>query len=233
MLSLLFRRNAAATAAAARVRLYCSNAAANAGESADARPSGGAPDNSTASATVNTSETNADVEALVTESLRQAALRGWNDAAIRAAVAELGWSTAAAGMIPGGAGDLALRFVHRCNVELARDLASPTADTTDSPMPSDPPATPSARTAPAAPATSATPAASIPDGRAERLQHAMRKRLEMVAPYHHNWGSALAQLTRPAHVRGAALQTALLADELAYFAGYHEPQVCRVQIFVP
>lgn len=166
---------------------------------------------------------NADLDALVTASLRQVPALGWTGASIRAAVAELGWSPAAAGMLPGGGGELALRFVTRSNEQLADDLAPLESATSPSPPePSTDASTGGDAERSKMPGASTGPPAG---DRPARLQHAVRARLGMVAPYHHNWGAGLLQLARPPHTGGAARQAAVLADEIAHFAGYDDPQV--------
>lgn len=128
-----------------------------------------------------------ELETLVTASLREVISKGWTDEAIRAATETLGWSPAAAGMLRGGSGELATRFVARSNVALARELAVGK------------------------------------ENDADRVVTAVRTRLEMVAPYKHNWASAMALMSRPTHVREAVRQSALLADEIAHYAGLATP----------
>ena len=132
-----------------------------------------------------------EVEALVTASLAEVQKLGWTNASIHSATATLGMSPAAVRMIPGGASELALRFVTRCNATLASDLAS------SEPFDSKP---------------------------ASLVATAIQKRLELITPYHHNWGSALKLIASSRSTSaGAARQSALLADEIAHYAGYRRP----------
>lgn len=132
-----------------------------------------------------------EVEMLVSESLVHVRTLGWTDAAIRAAATTLEMSPAASRMIPGGASELALRFVTRCNANFAADLAS------------------------------SRPTDSKP---AILVSTAVQKRLELISPYHHNWSSAL-KLMGSSRLTAleVARQSALLADEIAHYAGYRNP----------
>ena len=141
-----------------------------------------------------TNDGHVELEQLVTASLEVAKTHGWTTAALQAGATSLGWSPAAAGMVRGGGGELALYHVRRSNQAFATVLAD----------------------RPAEEATLGRGAA------AERVAYAVRTRLEYNAAYRHNWGSALRQLASTQPV-GSARESALLADEIAHYAGYRAP----------
>lgn len=69
------------------------------------------------------------LDMLVDAALIEAKTLGWTDASITCAAEKLGLSPAAARMIRGGPGELALRYVRQCNERLAKDLSgTPKAD---------------------------------------------------------------------------------------------------------
>lgn len=136
-----------------------------------------------------------ELEQLVTASLEAAKTHGWSTAALQAGATSLGWSPAAAGMVRGGGGELALYHIQRSNRAFATMLADKTAE------------------------------AGTGTGRnaaVERVVYAVRSRLEYNVPYRHNWASALRQLASTQAVCSAR-ETALLADEIAHYAGYRTP----------
>lgn len=125
---------------------------------------------------------------------------GWTDQAIEAAVGELGWSPAAKRMIARGPVQVAEQFVNRCNVRLAKRLS--TEDEKDA-------------------------AAAGGSDSVGRATFAIRERLEMIEPYHHNWARALALQALPQNSPRAVKNSALLIDEIAHYAGYRNPDVCN------
>ncbi|CAN8065405.1 unnamed protein product [Agarophyton chilense] len=127
--------------------------------------------------------------------LKQVSTHGWTDRAIAAAVTDLGWSPAAAQMIPRGPIQAVEQFVKRSNIQLAKRLSQ--EDEKDA----------------------AAAGGTDPVGRAT---FAIRERLEMIEPYHHNWASALALQILPQNSRKALKSSALLMDEIAHYAGYRD-----------
>lgn len=80
-------------------------------------------------------EPKAEVDLLYDAVLLQVPAHGWTDAAIRAAVQELGWSIASARMISRGPVQVVEEFVRRCNEQLAVKLAEDSEkDDRDSPV---------------------------------------------------------------------------------------------------
>lgn len=64
------------------------------------------------------------LDMLVSASLIESKTLGWTNASITSAAEKLGLSPAAARMIRGGPGELALRYIRQCNEQLAKDLAA-------------------------------------------------------------------------------------------------------------
>ena len=62
--------------------------------------------------------------------------------------------------------------------------------------------------------------------RRQRLAYAVMHRLSLAKPYQDTWRDALALVARPSHAPRTLWQSALLADEIAHFAGFSAPQVC-------
>lgn len=123
---------------------------------------------------------------------------GWTDRAISAAVTNLDWSPAATRMIRRGPVQVVEEFVRRCNVKLAERLTYENVK------------------------DAAAAGGSDPVGRST---FAMRERLEMLEPYHHNWANALALQVRPRNSQRALMTSALMVDEIAHYAGYRSTDV--------
>jgi rpsU-divergently transcribed protein len=138
---------------------------------------------------------------LVDAVLGNITLHGWTDASIAAAVRDLGWSPAAAGLLPRGPATVVETIVERFN----RDLALQLAEDED--------------------AARSTPyyEAGTPH---ERAVFAIQTRLEMATPYKRSWSQALALQALPASLPKAITASAQLADEVAHYAGYQTPDVC-------
>lgn len=145
-----------------------------------------------------TKDEEAELAMLYDAVLKQVPIRGWTDQAISAAVSDLGWSPAASQMISRGPIEVVEEFVKRCNVKLAKRLSH--EDEKDA----------------------AAAGGADPVGRAT---FAVRERLEMIEPYHHNWANALALQLLPQNSRKALKSSALLMDEIAHYAGYRTPDV--------
>lgn len=60
----------------------------------------------------------------------------------------------------------------------------------------------------------------------DRAEFAIRTRLEMVEPFHAQWPPALKLRALPRNSRRALRDSALLADEIAHYAGFTRPDVC-------
>ncbi|KAI0561996.1 Ubiquinone biosynthesis protein COQ9 [Gracilaria domingensis] len=136
--------------------------------------------------------------------LKQVPSHGWTDRSIAAAVEGLGWSPASTQMIPRGPIQVVEEFVKRSNVNLAKRLAQ--EDEKDA----------------------AAAGGRDPVGRAT---FAIRERLEMIEPHHHNWANALALQIHPQNSRKALKSSALLMDEIAHYAGYRDADVSIMEIY--
>lgn len=122
--------------------------------------------------------------------------RGWTSGAVDAALGDLGWSPAAAGLL-GRRGALGAPgvLVRRWNRELAASLADRGGD-------------------------------EVAQGEAaERAASAIRQRVEMATPLRSRWSEALQILAQPRNVKASAISSAELADEIAHYAGYRSPDV--------
>lgn len=123
--------------------------------------------------------------------------RGWTSDAVDAALADLGWSPAAVGLL-GRSGVLGAPgvLVRRWNRELATSLADRGGD-------------------------------EVAEGEAvERAASAIRQRIEMATPVRSRWSEALQILAQPRNVKASTVSSAELADEIAHYAGYRSPDVC-------
>lgn len=68
----------------------------------------------------------------------------------------------------------------------------------------------------------------------DRAEFAIRTRLEMIEPFHARWPAALKLRALPRNSRKALRDSALLADEIADYAGFTRPDVCctRTQMVI-
>lgn len=112
-------------------------------------------------------------------------LHGFTTTAISRAVGDLGWSPAAAGLLPPP--DAVARLITRFNTALPSALA----------------------------------ALEVPETSQARAAVAIQTRIALATPYRVAWRGALTlQASQP---QAAALSSALLADEIAHYAGYRTP----------
>jgi rpsU-divergently transcribed protein len=141
-----------------------------------------------------------EVDVLVDAVLLQVKQHGWTDVSVAAAVSDLGWSPAAAALLPRGPASAVEVVVGRFN----RDLAVRLADADE--------------------AGSKATGSEFKSTR-DRTAFAIQTRIEMAAPYRHSWSQALALQALPQSLSSSALASARLADEIAHYAGYRTPDV--------
>ena len=127
---------------------------------------------------------------LLDAALKHVPSQGWSVAAIRHGAHDLGWSPAAAGVVPRGEADLVLHFVHKCNAKLVDALESGEAfsDKAD-------------------------------DQIQKRLGAALKFRLAMLEPYVSTWPQAMAvSVTSPSAAREALSAAWRMVDDIWHFS---------------
>lgn len=160
-------------------------------------------------------------EQLLDAVLPHVAQHGWTDAAIHAGLRDLGWSPASAGLFPRGPASAVGLLVHRFNAELPKALLA--ADIVRG-----------VRTGKGAGNTGMGKEGGEEDLLKEeahsRAMRAIQMRISMAAPYRSSWVQALRLQAQPPNVKGAALASAKLADEVAHYAGYRKPDVRSISL---
>lgn len=157
-----------------------------------------------------------EAEQLLDAILPHVEKHGWSDAAIQAGIGDLGWSPAAAGLLPRGPASAIDMLVTRFNAELPKALVA--ADTVVSVKKEGGPGSSEDATG-----------AEGEDARKEeahaRATRAIQTRIAMATPFRASWVQALQLQAQPPNVKYAALSSAKLADEVAHYAGYQRADV--------
>jgi rpsU-divergently transcribed protein len=161
------------------------------------------------------SSPSSDTDVLVEAVLRAVPVHGWTNRAVSAAVSELGWSPAAAGLLPRGPATAVDALIGRLNRELALHLREDPVDVHAG-----------KRSGPDEPKSTYPPSQGAQ--RSRRAVYAIRTRMEMVQPWKSSWPQALALQALPQNAAHAVQASAALADEIAHYAGYRAADVSNV-----